>query len=62
MRFIISLALILGFCLLLLIGLLSVLRELFARSIYPQPAIPGSDLGPRHCDDGFAKSQTAESA
>jgi hypothetical protein len=47
MRFIISVFLIFGFCLLLLVGLLNVLQDLFARSVHPQPSIPGPDLGPR---------------
>jgi hypothetical protein len=61
MRFIISLALIFGFCLLLLVGLLSVLQDLFARSAHPQPSIPEPELGPgRHCSDGFPpQGQTA---
>jgi TRAP-type C4-dicarboxylate transport system permease small subunit len=46
MRFIISLALIFGFCLLLLVGLLRVLQDLFARSVHPQPSIPAPDSGP----------------
>jgi hypothetical protein len=48
MRFIISLVLIIGFCVLLLVGLLSVLQDLFARSVHSQPAIPGPKPARRH--------------
>jgi hypothetical protein len=51
MRFIIWLALIFGFCLLLLVGLLNVLRDLFARNVHSQPSIPGAESGRRRCDD-----------
>jgi hypothetical protein len=58
MRFIISLALIIGFCVLLLVGLLNVLQDLFARSVHSQPAIPGPKPGPRHCDRGLSAGQS----
>jgi hypothetical protein len=59
MRFIISLVLIFGFCLLLLAGLLSVLQDLFARSVHPQPTLPECDSARRQCGDGFSEGQTA---
>jgi|HubBroStandDraft_4_1064222.scaffolds.fasta_scaffold3331388_1 hypothetical protein len=49
MRFILALALIFGFCLLLVVGLLSVLQDLFARSVHPEPSIPAPASGRRHC-------------
>jgi TRAP-type mannitol/chloroaromatic compound transport system permease small subunit len=48
MRFIISLVLIIGFCVLLLVGLLSVLQDLFARSAHQQPSIPAPKPARRH--------------
>jgi hypothetical protein len=57
MRFIISLALIIGFCVLLLVGLLNVLRDLFARSVHQQPSIPAPEPGRRH-DGSLSEGQS----
>jgi hypothetical protein len=59
MRFIISLVLIIGFCVLLLVGLLSVLQDLLARSVHSQPAVPGPKPARRQCAPGLSEGQTA---
>jgi TRAP-type C4-dicarboxylate transport system permease small subunit len=59
MRFIISLALIIGFCVLLLVGLLSVLQDLFARSVHSQPSIPAPKPAHRQCDPRLSEGHAA---
>jgi hypothetical protein len=48
MRILVSLALMFGFSLLLLVGLLTVLQDLFSAGAHPQPSIPvaGADRSP----------------
>jgi hypothetical protein len=58
MRFIISLALIVGFCVLLLVGLLNVLQDLFARSVHSQPSIPAPQSVRRQCDHGLSEGRS----
>jgi hypothetical protein len=43
MRILISLALMFGFFLLLLVGLLTVLQDLFAAGAHHQPSMPGAE-------------------
>lgn len=60
MHIVAAIALILGFCLLLLFGLISVLQDLFARSVHQYPSVPVPEPVSRHEHQAAGLSQTSQ--